>query len=259
MGRPAGGLDTGVVAFECPPAWCAAPDRNVAYRGSVPRSFASIVKAAQKRKGGPIKLKALLPAPPASAAKLRRLDDARALSALGKGIFRAGFSWKVVDDRWPAIEKALGGMRPEHVASLGGPEIEAYLRAPGVIKNRGRLQAVIENARWFLDVRDQFGSFGRMVAQWPSSEIVELWQKMKDEGSRIGGSTGPYFLRELGKDSWLPTGSVMRGLVAFKVLDRPGTGKRNLRDAQAAFNAWHEETGRSYAELSRIVAMSIPD
>jgi len=66
-------------------------------------------------------------------------------------------------------------------------------------------------------------------------------------------------LRELGKDSWLPPRSVMAALVAHKVLERPTTGKRNMADAQAAFNAWHDETGRSYAELSRIMAYSVPD
>lgn len=223
------------------------------------RSFSPILKAAQKRKGGPNGLNSLLPGAPASAAKLRRLKDAKVLSALGKGVFRAGFSWKVVDDRWPAIERALGGMEPGHVATFGEKEMDAYLRAPGVIKNRNRLQAVIDNARWFLDIRDEYGSFGRMLAQWPSEDIVGLWQKMKDEGSRVGGSTGPYFLREIGKDSWIPTNSVMNALVFFKVLDRPTTGKRNLRDAQDAFNAWHEETERPFAELSRITAMSVPN
>ena len=51
----------------------------------------------------------------------------------------------------------------------------------------------------------------------------------------------------------------MAALVAQKIIERPTTGKRNLRDAQEAFNAWHEETGRSYNELSRIAAMSVPN
>lgn len=201
----------------------------------------------------------MLPGPSASAAKLRRMKDAQILSALSKGVFRAGFSWKVVENRWPDIEAAVKGFDPEHLAGYGHEEIERYVGQPGVIKNRSRLRACVENARWILDLRGEHGSFGKMVAAWPSSDIVGLWQYMKDEGSRVGGSTGPYFLREIGKDTWLPTRSVMAALVAWKVLERPTTGKRNLADAQAAFNAWHEETGRSYAQLSRILAYSVPD
>ena len=226
----------------------------------MPRTpFKTVLKAARDRKGGPRKLEAMLPVPPASPAKLRGLKDDMVLSTLSKGVFRAGFNWKVVENRWPDIEAAVRGFDPEHLAGYGSEELEGYLKEPGVIKNRSRMQACVENARWLLDVRGEHGSFGKMLAKWPSSDIVGLWRKMSDEGARIGGSTGPYFLRELGKDTWLPTNSVMAALVVWGVLERPTKGKRNLADAQAAFNAWHEESGRSYAELSRILAYSVPD
>jgi 3-methyladenine DNA glycosylase Tag len=223
------------------------------------QTFKAVLKAAADRKGGMRRLNAMLPGPPATAAKLRRLKDDLVLSTLSKGVFRAGFNWKVVENRWPDIEAAVEGFDPEHLAPYGGEDIERYLAAPGVIKNRGRLQACIENARWLLDLRGEHGSFGKMIAKWPSSDIVGLWQKMQAEGSRVGGSTGPYFLRELGKDTWLPTNSVLAALVTWGVLERPTKGKRNLADAQAALNAWHEETGRSYADLSRILAYSVPN
>jgi len=222
-------------------------------------SFSPILEQAQHRKGGPEALKALMPEAPASAAELGRLADAKALSLLSRGVFRAGFNWTVVDKRWPDIEVALHGFDPERIAPFGSREITRYLKHPGVIKNRSRLEAVIENARWFLDLRGEYGSLGKMLAQWPSSEIAGLWRRMNRDGSRIGVSTGSYFLREVGKDSFLPTHSVMSGLVARGVIDRPTTGIRNLAAAQAAFNDWHEETGRPYGELSRIVAYSVPD
>ena len=71
-----------------------------------PKPFKTVLKAAHDRKGGPRRLKAMLPAPPASAAKLRRLKDEVVLSTLSKGVFRAGFNWKVVENRWPDIEAA---------------------------------------------------------------------------------------------------------------------------------------------------------
>lgn len=221
--------------------------------------FLPILEQARRRKGGVEALDALMPGTPASAANLQRLSDTKALSLLSKGVFRAGFNWKVVAKRWPDIEAALHGFDPERVAPFGSREITRYLKQPGVIKNRARLEAVIENARWFLDLRGEYGGVGKMIVKWPSSEIAGLWRQMSRDGSRIGVSTGSYFLREVGKDSFLPTPSVMAGLVAQDVIDRPTTGIRNLSAAQAAFNAWHEQTGRPYAELSRIVAYSVPD
>ena len=45
----------------------------------------------------------------------RGLADAKALSLLSKGVFRAGFNWKVVEKRWPDIEAALHGFDPERI------------------------------------------------------------------------------------------------------------------------------------------------
>lgn len=50
---------------------------------------------------------------------------------------------------------------------------------------------------------------------------------------------------------------MLSALVVQGLIERPTKGKRNLATAQTAFNAWHEETGRSYNELSRIVSMSV--
>jgi 3-methyladenine DNA glycosylase Tag len=223
------------------------------------QDFSRILHAAEERKGGAKNLAKLLPDAPPSGAQLKRLKDNFVLSTLSKGVFRAGFSWTVVEQRWPAIEAALHGFEPEQVANYVAKDIERYLQAAGVIKNRVRLQATIENAAWLLEIRGEYGSFGAMLAKWPSATIIALWQKMKDEGARLGGSTGPYLLRELGKDSWLPSPSVMKALVFHCILDSPATGKRNLQAAQEAFNAWHQQNGRSYTELSKIAAMSVDD
>lgn len=68
------------------------------------KTFEPILKVAQQRKGGAKALAASMPKAPANAAKLRRLKDQAALSLLSKGVFRAGFNWRVVEKRWPDIE-----------------------------------------------------------------------------------------------------------------------------------------------------------
>lgn len=220
-------------------------------------TFDRILATAARRKGGLAPVEARLPGQPASAAKLRRLRDEVALSLMSKGVFRAGFNWRVVENKWPGIEPAFHGFVVERVATMDSDDVEILMANPAVIRNRQRIWAVVENARWMLDVRDAHQSFGRYVANWTSEEIVDLWHEMKAHGKRLGGATAQYFLRELGKDSFLTTPSVLAALVHFDVIDRPTTSKKNLRAAQAAFNAWHAETGRPYAALSRIVAMSV--
>ena len=144
----------------------------------------------------------------------------------------------------------------EREAFLSLPRLAGRLTAELILRSP---QGLDPSQDYAIDLRGEHGSFGKMVAKWPSEDIVNLWHKMKDEGSRLGGSTGPYFLRAIGKDTWLPTHSVMTALVAWGVNERPTKGKRNLADGQAAFNQWREESGYTFAELSRIAAMSVPD
>ena len=80
---------------------------------------------------------------------------------------------------------------------------------------------------------------------------------MRREGSRLGGMTGPFFLREVGRDTFLLTTDVVRALWREKVVKDGATSKRDLAAVQQAFNAWHEESGRPLCQLSRILAFSV--
>ena len=107
-------------------------------------------------------------------------------------------------------------------------------------------------------IADEHKSFGRFVSKWPGDDIVGLWDVMKKRGSRLGGMTGQYLLRRMGKDTFMLTASVEKALKKDKVIDGPPTSKKRLAAVQSAFNAWAEETGRPLAHLSRIVAFSVP-
>ena len=52
------------------------------------------------------------------------------------------------------------------------------------------------------DVRYEGESFSKLIAEWPSEDITGLWAFLKKNGSRLGGNTGPYALRTLGKDTF---------------------------------------------------------
>ena len=79
---------------------------------------------------------------------------------------------------------------------------------------------------------------------------------LKAEGSRLGGTTGQYFLRAMGKDSFILTRDVVARLVAEGVVDKAPTSKRALNEVQAAFNTWRDQSGRSLKVISRVLAQS---
>jgi hypothetical protein len=69
--------------------------------------------------------------------------------------------------------------------------------------------------------------------------------------------TGPCFLREVGKDTFLLSPDVVKVLRREKVVKGNATSKRDLRAVQDAFNLWRRQSGRPLCHLSRIVACSV--
>ena len=98
-----------------------------------------------------------------------------------------------------------------------------------------------------------------MVAHWPTENIIGLWDLLKKRGARLGGNTGPYALRAMGKDTFLLSQDVEAYLRAYQVIDGGITSKSSLAKIQAQFNQWQQQSGFSLQQISRIVAMSVGD
>jgi 3-methyladenine DNA glycosylase Tag len=218
--------------------------------------FSRIEALAAKRKGGVGALAKLLPKPRSRAA-LAKTPDEFFLSALAKQIFRAGFVWQIVEHKWPTMEEVFAGFDPEFVAGLGDRDIDDLLADPRAIRNRSKIESVRKNAAWMVRVAAAHGSFGSFLGGWPAENLIDLWEELRKEGSRLGGMTGPFFLREVGKDTFLLTSDVVKALRREKVVSGNPTSKRDLALVQQAFNAWREESGRSLCQLSRILAFSV--
>ena len=85
-----------------------------------------------------------------------------------------------------------------------------------------------------------------------------LWDVLKRRGSRLGGSSGPFFLRSMGKDTPILTTDVVRALRDQGVVEAKNpTSRKALSAIQEAFNVWREQSGRSLSEISKILASSV--
>ena len=80
---------------------------------------------------------------------------------------------------------------------------------------------------------------------------------MKAEGSRLGGTTGQYFLRFSGVDSWILSRDVTARLIAEGVIDKAVTSKKAYAAVQTAFDTWQGQSGYSLKKISRILATSV--
>ena len=219
--------------------------------------FKTIRARAEKRKGGPKALAKLLPPKPDPKA-LARLPDDRALAEMTKRVFSAGFAWSVIENKWPGFEQAFLGFEPGKLSLRPDDFWDKLMKDTRIVRNGAKIMSVRDNAVFVRDIAREHGSFGKLLAKWPSSDEVGLLNLLTSRGSRLGGNTGQMLLRFLGWDGFVTSKDVVTCLRdAGLDIAEEIKSKRDLAKVQAQFNTWAEETGLPYLHLSRICAMSI--
>lgn len=134
-------------------------------------------------------------------------DDSRMFEFLTLESAQAGLSWLTVLRRREGYRRAFAGFDPERVACFGEEDIARLLADPGIIRNRLKVRAAVDNAWAFLRVRDEFGSFCEYIwgfvggkpkiNAWSelsripavSAESDALSRDLKKRGFRFMGST----------------------------------------------------------------------
>lgn len=218
--------------------------------------FSDIHERAIARKGGVAELNALLPQLSPASALEERSDD-RYLAEITRCVFKAGFVWRVIDNKWPGFEAAFEGFVPAYWQQVPPEVLEQLAGDQRIVRNLQKIRTVPENARMIMDAVHEHGSFGAFLSQWPSEDEVGLLLWLKRHGSRLGGNSAQYFLRIVGWDGFILSHDVVAGLRLAGLLDASPTSKKGLQQAQAAFNDWHQETGLPYSHLSRVLSLTI--
>ncbi|BBB26532.1 DNA-3-methyladenine glycosylase I [Amphritea japonica] len=192
-----------------------------------------------------------------SAEELRAIGDDRFLSQMQLRIFRAGLRHAVVDAKWPAFEQAFFGFDPNKVSLMSDEQLEKLMQNEQIIRHWGKIKSVRANALMVTELAEQHGSFANLIADWPETEITELWAFLKKQGQQLGGRSGAYFLRQAGKDTFILTDDVVAALKAQDIIDKPPTAKRDLQKVQECFNQWQQESGRPMAHISRLLSYTV--
>jgi DNA-3-methyladenine glycosylase I len=94
---------------------------------------------------------------------------------------QAGLSWYTVLRKREAYRKAFAGFDPGKVARFDARKMEALLANPGIIRNRQKIAAAVENARRFLEVQEEFGSFAAYAWRFVDGKpVVNAPRALKD-------------------------------------------------------------------------------
>ncbi len=123
-------------------------------------------------------------------------------------IFQAGLSWLTMLKKRENFRTALSGFDPEQVARFTAADFERLMKDAGIIRNRRKIEAVMHNARPFLQIAEEFNGFWRFAegfkpekpAVYGSDSEIPAWtpesaamsKELKRRGFKFVGPTGCY-------------------------------------------------------------------
>ena len=121
---------------------------------------------------------------------------------------QAGLSWSTILHKRVAYRKAYHGFDPKRVARYGAADQRRLLADAGIVRNRLKIAASIANARAFLDVQREFGSFAEFAWGFVGgAPIVNARRTMQDVPARTAESDA--FSKELKKRGFKFVGSTI--------------------------------------------------
>lgn len=218
--------------------------------------FEYFLDLAYQRKGGPDGVNQHLPRV-ANPSELIALGDDRYLAAITKCVFRAGFVWRIIEQKWPGFEEAFSGFVPVYWQQVPPERLEALAKDERIVRNMQKITTVPRNAFMVAEASEQHGGFGKFLADWPSSDQVGLLLWLKKNGARLGGASAQYFLRMVGWDGFVLSSDVIAALQNHNLMDATPGSQKALKQAQQVFNQWHQETKLPYAHLSKILSLTL--
>ena len=117
---------------------------------------------------------------------------------------QAGLSWKTILSKRDAYREAFAGFDPRRVARFDSRRVKRLLTNPGIVRNRLKIESTVSNARAFLDVQREHGSFDRFVwgfvggkpksNRWRSAASVPARTRQSDALSAALGKRGFRFV-----------------------------------------------------------------
>ena len=94
---------------------------------------------------------------------------------------QAGLSWSTILNKRQAYIQAFDNFEQAKVANYDDTKVQALLANTGIVRNRLKIQAAIQNARSFLEVQDQYGSFDAYIWQFVDGKPIQNSWKILQE------------------------------------------------------------------------------
>lgn len=129
-------------------------------------------------------------------------SDQEYFALLARAVFSAGLGPKVVESRWREMGAAFHGFDPGKVLQMDESDVSRLLGDPAVIRNRRKIEAVIENARRFLERTGENRPFHAYLNELGAgSDLEAAAEKLAETFTHLGRTSALFFLFSAG---WRP-------------------------------------------------------
>jgi DNA-3-methyladenine glycosylase I len=108
-------------------------------------------------------------------------DDRLLYEFLVLDAFQAGLSWSIILRKRENFRRAFRDFDPFKIAKFNESKVDRLLQDSGIVRNKLKIESTISNAKSFLDVRKEFGSFDKYIWQFVNYRTIRnRWKSIKD-------------------------------------------------------------------------------
>lgn len=132
--------------------------------------------------------------------KNRPPNDEAYFENMSRMIFQAGLNWNVIDKKWTTTRKAFANFSIAKVARFTDVDVERLMKDEGIVRNKGKIRAIIANASQFRQIEKQCGSFQKYLDSLDKSEnYAKVVNELSSRFKWLGPSSASMFLHTVGE------------------------------------------------------------
>jgi len=174
------------------------------------------------------------------------IDDRRMFEKICLEAFQSGLSWLIILRKRENFRRAFQDFDPEAVAGFNEATIDELMANPGIVRNRPKILATVNNARRCLEVVDEFGSLAAYV--WSFEPDVSSRPKVVDRATLMTLSTSPESVamsKDLRKRGWAFVGPT----TLYAMMQSNGIVNDHLAGCQVRAEVERERAARQRGKI----------
>jgi DNA-3-methyladenine glycosylase I len=115
-------------------------------------------------------------------------------------IFQAGLNWQVIDGKWETTKKAFANFDIKEVACFTDSDVQRLLKDSGIVRNKGKIKAIIQNAQNFIAIEKRYGSFQKYLNSLDkSNNYANATKELVNTFKWLGPPSASLFLYTVGE------------------------------------------------------------